>query len=197
VGENGAGKSTLMKILAGALRADEGEILIDGRKMTISSPKEAELAGIGMVYQELNLVPQLSVSDNIVLGIEPQHGLLLDRASAQRQAASILKELGIDLPLNEPVRNLSVGQQQVVEIAKAMLRRARIIVLDEPTASLSENETTHLFNLIAKLKADGAAVIYISHRLEELAQICQRVTVLRDGRTKDRQTLPGYPARCA
>jgi len=182
VGENGAGKSTLMKILAGAYVADGGEIAIDGKTVAIGSPKAAELLGIGMIYQEFNLVPDLRVVDNIVLGLEPVRGGLLDGAAALQRASSILADLGITLPLARLARRLSVAEQQLTEIAKCLVRKARLIVMDEPTAALTDRETDALFALIARLKAGGVAFVYISHRLEELPRIADRVTVIRDGR---------------
>jgi ribose transport system ATP-binding protein len=183
VGENGAGKSTLMKTLAGAYRADAGSIEIDGRAVQIDGPRVAEALGIGMIYQEFNLVPDLRVIDNILLGHEPVRGAFLDRARALERAVAILADLGIALPLESPARRLSVAQQQMTEIAKALVRRARLIVMDEPTAALTEREIDALFSLIAKLKATGVAFVYISHRLEELPKISDRITILRDGKT--------------
>jgi ribose transport system ATP-binding protein len=182
VGENGAGKSTLMKILAGAQPADEGSIAIDGNVVAVDNPKAAELLGIGMIYQEFNLVPDLGVIENIVLGVEPRRGIFLDRKAAVARASQVLADLAIVLPLDRPARRLTVAQQQLTEIAKCLTRRARLIVMDEPTAALSEPEIDALFALIAKLKAQGVAFIYISHRLEELPRIADRITVLRDGR---------------
>jgi ribose transport system ATP-binding protein len=181
VGENGAGKSTLMKILAGAQRADEGSIEIDGKPVVIDGPRAAEALGIGMIYQEFNLVPDLGVVENIVLGHEPQRGFLLDSAQAAREATTVLTELGIALPLDRPARRLSVAQQQMVEICKSLIRKARLIVMDEPTAALTDRETDALFALIKKLREQGVAFVYISHRLEELPRIADRITVLRDG----------------
>jgi ribose transport system ATP-binding protein len=193
VGENGAGKSTLMKILAGALRADAGEIIIDGRPVTIDGPRAAERLGIGMIYQEFNLVPALDAVANITLGIEPQRGIFLDGPAARQQAQAVLDEVGISLPLELPARRLSVAQQQMVEIAKALLRKARIVVMDEPTAALTDRETDRLFALIAKLKASGVALIYISHRLEELPRVADRITVVRDGRAVETRPLAEMP----
>ena len=183
VGENGAGKSTLMKILAGAYVADGGTIEIDGKTVTIDGPRAGEALGIGMIYQEFNLVPDLSVVDNLLLGHEPVRRGLLDRKSAVARATEILGELGIALPLALPARKLTVAQQQLTEIAKALLRRARLIVMDEPTAALTDREIDALFVLIEKLKAQGVAFTYISHRLEELPRISDRITVIRDGKT--------------
>ncbi len=193
VGENGAGKSTLMKVLAGANRADAGSISIDGVEVRIDGPKAAEALGIGMIYQEFNLVPELSVLDNIVLGQEPQRGPFLDRAAAVREAAAVLSELGIALPLDRPARRLSVAQQQLVEISKALVRHARLIVMDEPTAALTDREIDALFALIGTLKKQGVSFVYISHRLEELPRIADRITVLRDGRTVETRAAADMP----
>ncbi|MBC5810879.1 MAG: sugar ABC transporter ATP-binding protein [Candidatus Eremiobacteraeota bacterium] len=193
VGENGAGKSTLMKILAGADRADAGTIEVDGEVARIDGPRAAETLGIAMIYQEFNLVPDLGVVENIVLGHEPANGPFLDRAEAARRVAGVMAELGIILPLDRPARRLSVAEQQMVEICKALAHRARLIVMDEPTASLTEREIDALFALIGKLKAQGVAFVYISHRLEELPRIADRITVLRDGRTIETRRAADMP----
>ena len=193
VGENGAGKSTLMKILAGAYIADSGTIEIDGARVTIDGPKAAERLGIGMIYQEFNLVPDLGVIENIVLGIEPVRGLFLDAKAAAAEATAVLAELGITLPLDRPARRLPVAAQQLTEIAKALVRHARLIVMDEPTAALTERETDALFALIAKLKEQGVAFVYISHRLEELPRIADRITVIRDGRAIETRVTSAMP----
>ena len=193
VGENGAGKSTLMKILAGAYIADGGTIEVDGTAVAIDGPRTAERLGIGMIYQEFNLVPDLGVVENIVLGIEPARGWFLDAKAGAARAAAVLAELGIALPLDRPARRLSVAQQQLTEIAKALVRHARLIVMDEPTAALTEPETDALFALIAKLKLQGVAFVYISHRLEELPRIADRVTVIRDGRAIETRPIGEMP----
>jgi ribose transport system ATP-binding protein len=193
VGENGAGKSTLMKVLAGAYVADSGTIEVDGRRVTIDGPKAAERLGIGMIYQEFNLVPDLGVIENIVLGIEPTRGIFLDPKAATARATAVLAELGITLPLDRPARRLSVAEQQLTEIAKALVRHARLIVMDEPTAALTDRETDALFALIAKLKAQGVAFVYISHRLEELPRIADRITVIRDGRAIETRAAGAMP----
>ena len=193
VGENGAGKSTLMKILAGAYRADGGTIEIDGNPVTIDGPKDAERLGIGMIYQEFNLVPDLGVIENVVLGIEPVRGLFLDAKAAAARATAALTELGINLPLDRVARRLSVAEQQLTEIAKALVRHARLIVMDEPTAALTDRETEALFALIRKLKAENVAFVYISHRLEELPRIADRITVIRDGRGIETRAAADMP----
>ncbi|MEA2720778.1 MAG: ribose transport system ATP-binding protein, partial [Candidatus Eremiobacteraeota bacterium] len=193
VGENGAGKSTLMKILAGAQPADSGEIEVDGKRVAIDGPKTAERLGIGMIYQEFNLVPDLGVIENIVLGVEPRKGLFLDKPAAAAEAAKVLGELGIALPLDRPARRLSVAEQQLTEIAKCLVRKARLIVMDEPTAALTERETDALFTLIRTLRAQNVAFVYISHRLEELPHVADRVTVLRDGKTVETRPIAQMP----
>ena len=183
VGENGAGKTTLMKILAGALPADSGEIVLEGRPAHITSPLRAQELGIGMIYQDFNLVPYLTVAENIFLGREPRRALwLVDRGRLLRDAEAILQRLGVPLDPRRPVNQLSVAQQQMVEIAKAVSSDAKTIAMDEPSATLTENELRHLFALIRSLRDAGHSVIYISHRLEEIFEIADRVTVLRDGR---------------
>jgi ribose transport system ATP-binding protein len=194
VGENGAGKSTLMKILAGAQRADAGTILIDGRDAAIASPHDAEALGVGMIYQEFNLVPQLSAIDNIMLGNEPVRGMFLDAATARDRAKAIVEDLGMDLPLDRRASMLSVAAQQMIEIAKVLSKKARIIVMDEPTAALSGPEIEGLFAIIARLKSAGAGIIYISHRMDELPRIADRVTVLRDGSVVETRKIADFSA---
>ena len=183
VGENGAGKSTLIKILCGVYQPDAGEIHVDGQTVTIASAQDAQRLGIAPVHQEIHLVPLLSVAENIFLGRQPLRGRgWIDRAGMERQAAEILESLGIRVDVRALVSDLSVAQRQMVSIARALSSQARVIILDEPTASLSERETTILFEIIRRLKERGVAVIYISHRLEEIFVIADRVTVMRDGR---------------
>jgi ribose transport system ATP-binding protein len=181
VGENGAGKSTLMKILAGAELMDSGQIILDGAPVSFLTPQQAQSAGIAIIYQEFNLVPELSVAENIFLGREPVR-LGFVRFQSERSAArEIIKSLGIDLDVDLPVKRCSIAQQQMVEIAKALSGNARLIAMDEPSATLTQHELDTLFALIRTLKQQGVSVIYISHRLEEIFAICDRVTVMRDG----------------
>lgn len=184
IGENGAGKSTLMKILSGAHAADAGEMLLDGRPYAPAGPHQARLAGVAMIYQELNLAPDLSVEDNIMLGQELHRGGWLRRGAQRRRVRRALDVLGhAELRPETPVRRLSIGAQQLVEIARALVFDARLIVFDEPTSSLTQHDARHLFGVIRKLRKSGLAVIYISHFLEEIRAVADRYTVLRDGHT--------------
>ena len=182
VGENGAGKSTLVNILSGAVRADAGTISVQGREVTIATPRQAEALGIAVIHQEFNLVPQLTAADNIVLGHEPVRGLAIDTREVHVRAAAALSRLGVSLPLDAQVKTLSVAQQQTIEIAKALSVEARVIFMDEPSAALTGQEVDRLFAIIRTLTAHGVGVVYISHRLEEVFQIADRITVFRDGR---------------
>ena len=183
VGENGAGKSTMMKILAGAQPMDSGEILLEGETIQIHSPHHAQQLGISMIYQEFNLSPYLSVAENIFLGREPRLGgsPFIDWQRMYREAREILGRIRVDLDVKRPVNELSVAQQQMVEIAKALSVNAKIIVMDEPSATLTEHELEALFDLVRTLRAQGIGLIYISHRLEEIFYVGDRVTVMRDG----------------
>src|SRR5512139_2974299 len=183
IGENGAGKSTLIKMLSGVYPCDEGRILLDGRQVAIGSVRAAQELGVATIYQEMNLIPELTVAQNILLGREPRKagGLLLDAGGARRQSAELLASLGQHIDPDAQVKALSVPQQQMVEVAKALSMAARIVVFDEPTGTLAEKETEALFRMIRLLKAKGIGIIYISHRLEEIQKIGDRVTVLRDG----------------
>jgi ribose transport system ATP-binding protein len=183
VGENGAGKSTLINILSGALPNYDGDIFVRGRKVGIASPGEARALGIATIHQEFNLVPAMTVEENILLGAEPaMRSCWLDRPASRERAGQALADLQVDIRLDALVRNLSTAQQQMVEIAKALSRSPDILILDEPTASISDHDVAELFRVIRRLKAKDASFIYVSHRLQELRQIGDRVTVMRDGR---------------
>ncbi len=182
VGENGAGKSTLMKILSGIEQPTAGSILLDGTPVTIVSAHAADRLGIAMIHQELNLVDELSVADNIFLGRERTRWRLVHDRSQHTTARELLKRVGCDIDPGRVVKSLSIAQQQLVEIAKALASQARLLIMDEPTAVLSERETTALLELIAQLKRQGVTILYISHHLSEVLAVCDRVTVMRDGR---------------
>ena len=184
VGENGAGKSTLMNILSGALAKDAGSIVVNGRTVPLNSPADALAAGIGIMYQDYKLVPELSVAENIFLGQEPRkaHSPFIDAKKMKYDAQAILKQLGEEIDTDLTVGTLSVAQRQIVEVAKALSRDVTILAMDEPTASLSEHETVNLFRVIKGLRSRGVGSIYISHRLEEVFELGDRVTVLRDGK---------------
>jgi ribose transport system ATP-binding protein len=185
VGENGAGKSTLMKILAGVHRPDAGEILIDGEPRAFARPADALAAGVAMIYQELSLAPHLTVAENIFLGREPLKLApigLINKRELQRRARSMLDDFGFEIDPRSRVGRLSAADRQLVEITRAVVEARRVVVMDEPTSSLTNQEVVELFRLIRDLKSRGLAVVYISHRLEELPEIADRLTVLRDGR---------------
>ncbi len=182
IGENGAGKSTLMKILSGVYPMDSGAIYIDGEPVHIHNPHQGQQLGISIIYQEFNLMPNLSVMENIFVGREFGRYGLIDRATLRRQTQVLLDRLGVRLSPDAIVRDLSVAEQQMVEIAKALSLQVRVIIMDEPTSALSDTEVQHLLAIMRDLKADGIGVIFISHRLEEVLSICDRVTVLRDGK---------------
>ncbi|MDG2961607.1 galactose/methyl galactoside ABC transporter ATP-binding protein MglA [Exercitatus varius] len=181
MGENGAGKSTLLKCLFGIYAKDEGEILFLGKPVNFKTSKEALENGISMVHQELNLVRQRSVMDNLWLGRYPLKGIFVDHTKMYNDTKAIFDELGIEVDPREKVANLSVSQMQMIEIAKAFSYNARIVIMDEPTSSLSEKEVEHLFTIIEKLKNRGCGIIYISHKMDEIFKICDEITILRDG----------------
>ncbi|HJG90428.1 MAG TPA: sugar ABC transporter ATP-binding protein [Brachybacterium massiliense] len=181
VGENGAGKSTLMKILSGIYEKDAGTIRIDGREVEIAGPAEAQQLGISIIHQEMNLMPDLTVAQNIFLGREPRRGPMLDEKALNRSTAQLLADLGIPLDPKRRVADLTVAAQQMVEIAKALSFDARVLIMDEPTSALTDTEVETLFGLIDSLRASGTGIVYISHRMEELRRLADRVTVLRDG----------------
>jgi rhamnose transport system ATP-binding protein len=183
LGENGAGKSTLVKILAGVHQPDSGRLVIDGSEVTFAGPAAAQTAGISIIYQEPTLFPDLTVAENIFIGRQPlQAGRRIDRGQMIDEAAQSFKRLGVTIDPRRPARGLSVADQQMVEIAKALSFQARIFVMDEPTAALSSAEVSRLFDVVRTLRDEGAAVLFISHRLEEVFAVCQRVTIMRDGR---------------
>ncbi len=182
MGENGAGKSTLMKILAGAYTATSGEIKIDGAPFSISSPKDAIHAGITLIYQEIHLSPNLTVAENIFLGREIKTLFGLNRKQMEQEAQEVLDRLGAQFLSSQKVSSLTIAEQQQVEIARALHRNSRILVMDEPTAALSSRETEKLFALIKRLRDEGLAIIYISHRMAEIYELADRVSVLRDGK---------------
>lgn len=183
VGENGAGKSTLMNIISGVYTHFEGEVLLNGVPVSFHNTRAAQEAGIAMIHQELNLVPELTVYENIFLGQEHKRArIILDRRSMRRAAQQLMAELGLDINTDRPVDRLRVGQRQLVEIAKALNLNSRIIIMDEPTSALSDAEVEYLFQVIRDLRQRGVAIIYISHRLDEVFAIADRITVLRDGK---------------
>ena len=182
MGENGAGKSTLMKILSGAHQADPGgTLLIDGEPVSITDPIAAKRHGIAIIYQELALAPNLTVAENIYLGVEPSRGGRIDRRAMREGCRTVLERLGAPFTVDTPVGTLSIAEQQLVEIARALHAQSKILVLDEPTTALSSRETDRLFALVRQLRADGIALIYISHRMAEVYELADRVAVLRDG----------------
>ena len=181
MGENGAGKSTLMRGIGGILPPDDGTMTLRGQPYKPRSPRHSREAGIAFIQQELNLVPELSVAENLLLGRMPSRFGFLDRTQLHEQAQAALDLLELQLPLDEPARNLNVGQGQMLEIARAMQGQADVLIMDEPTAALSHKESEHLFAAIRRLRSQGTAIIYISHRMEEVYELSDRITVLRDG----------------
>src|SRR6476660_9944582 len=181
IGENGAGKSTLGKILAGVYQPDSGQTLLDGKPVHAPTPLAARKLGIAMVHQELAFCPNLTVAENLCLGDLPNHAGWLDRRRMREQARAMLREIEADFDVDQQISRLSTGQEQLVQIAAALGTKAQVIVMDEPTSSLSVGESEHLFKLLAKLKQRGITVVYVSHRMEEIFRLCDSVTVLRDG----------------
>ena len=183
VGENGAGKSTLVKILAGVHRPDAGRLLMNGEDAIFDNAKQSQAAGIAIIFQEPTLFPDLTVAENIFVGAQPlKRFRRIDSRRMRREAAALFEQLGVRLDPDRLARGLSIADQQLVEIAKALTTNARVIVMDEPTAALTTNEVDRLFRIVETLRAGGNAVLFVSHRLEEIFGICQRVTVMRDGR---------------
>ena len=189
IGENGAGKSTLMKILAGVQPPDEGEILLDGKPVVVDSTRSALDLGISLIHQELNLATNLSVGANVFLGREPKTGLFIDKTRIREESVMYLEMVGLDVDPDTLVEDLTIGRQQMVEIAKALSVDSRVLIMDEPTSSLSQAETENLFKVIKDLRERGVSVIYISHRLGEVTELSNHVTVLRDGENAGELTL--------
>ena len=183
VGENGAGKSTMIKVLTGAYRRDNGSIVFGGEPVAFASPQQAQRGGISTIYQEINLVPFRSVAENIFLGREYRRYGLLDWGPMNAEAAEVLRRFAIEIDVRRPLMEFSTAIQQMVAIARAVSFKARLVIMDEPTSSLDEREVGVLFDVMRRLRAEGVAVIFITHRLDELYQVCDRVTVMRDGRT--------------
>ena len=182
IGENGAGKSTLMKLLSGVYPDYDGELLLDGQPLALTSPSDAQHRGIATIHQELNLIPELTIAENIFLGREPRTAAgLLDVRRMERESRALLERLSLRIPPDRPIKWLRVGEQQLVEVAKALSLDARLLILDEPTSALSQAEIERLFAVVAALKEHGVTMIYISHKLDEIFRIADRVTVLRDG----------------
>ena len=194
VGENGAGKSTLIKVITGVYPPDGGRVFFDGEEVSFASPREAQEAGISTIYQETSLIPLRSVAQNVFLGREPRTRFgLTDKARMNREAAELLERYGIEADVTAPVHSLGIGVQQMVAIAKAISLEARVVIMDEPTSSLEAHEVETLFRVIRQLREDGVGVVYVSHRLEELYEICERVTVLRDGKVVHAGDLAELP----
>ena len=182
MGENGAGKSTLMKILTGVYTRDAGTVTVDGQEVVYKSPQEAEKAGIVFIYQELNVLFDLTVEENLFMGKEITKAFgVCDKKAMRQKAQDIMDKMGVNIPVNAVMSDLSVGQQQMVEICKALMVNAKVLIMDEPTAALTESETEVLFEVIESLKKKGVSIVYISHRMEEIFRLCDRITILRDG----------------
>ncbi|HEX8887670.1 MAG TPA: sugar ABC transporter ATP-binding protein [Pyrinomonadaceae bacterium] len=191
VGENGAGKSTLIKIMTGAYRRDGGRVLLEGREVNFRSPEDAQSAGVVAVYQEVNLLTYRTVAENIFLGREPRRFGLIDWKRMNREAGAVLKRLGLDIDPAATLGQLNIALRQMVAIARGVSFDAKVVVLDEPTSSLTEHEVTILYDVIRRLKAEGVGVVYISHRFDELYTVCDRVTILRDGKLVGTRPLAG------
>ncbi len=182
VGENGAGKSTLIKVMTGVYKADGGKVVLGGTEVEYSHPAQSQAAGVSTIYQEVNLIPMRSVAENVFLGREYRTRFgLLDRKRMEREAEELLGRLGIEIDVSRTLRTYGIGTQQMVAIARALSQDARVVIMDEPTSSLQAREVETLYRVVRQLKADGVAVIYVSHRLDELYDLCDEVTVLRDG----------------
>ena len=181
VGENGAGKSTLMKILSGAYKKDSGSIIFDGKEVEIQSPIHSEELGIAIIYQELNLIQRITVAENVYLGRYPEHNGVIQWKQMYEDSQKLINELGINIDVHKMLREMSLAEQQLIEIVKAVSTNAKVVIMDEPTSSLSQSETELLFDIIRKLKEKGTSIIFITHRLDEIYAVCDRMTILRDG----------------
>ena len=186
MGENGAGKSTLMKILTGVYTKDSGTIIVDGKEVSYKNPQEAEKAGIVFIYQELNVLFDLTVEENLFMGKEITKGFgICDKKAMRAKAQEVMDRMGVHIPIDAVMSDLSVGQQQMVEICKALMVDAKVLIMDEPTAALTESETKVLFEVMRSLSEKGVSIVYISHRMEEIFEMCERITILRDGQYVD------------
>ena len=186
MGENGAGKSTLMKILTGVYTKDAGTIYVDGQEVSYKNPQEAEKAGIVFIYQELNVLFDLTVEENLFMGKEiTKHFGICDKKAMRAKAQEIMDRMGVNIPIDAVMSDLSVGQQQMVEICKALMVDAKVLIMDEPTAALTQSETEVLFEVMNSLRSKGVSIVYISHRMEEIFELCDRITILRDGQYID------------
>ncbi|MGL4831359.1 MAG: sugar ABC transporter ATP-binding protein, partial [Propionibacteriaceae bacterium] len=186
LGENGAGKSTLIKMMSGIYHPDKGEVLIDGKPVHLAGPRDAERRGIATIHQELNLVPTMSIAENIMLGRFPTKAGMIDRRAVRQRAQAALDRIGITLDIDLPVGKLGIAKQQLVEIARALSLESKVLILDEPTAALTGKEITQLFEIVEQLKNDGVAMAFISHHLDEIPRIGDTVSILRDGHFIDR-----------
>jgi len=198
VGENGAGKSTLIKVLAGVFRPDEGQIILEGKPVIFNDPMHARDAGVAVIYQEPTLFPDLTISENVFMGRHPINSRTrrIQWRVLHRHVRDLLKEVGLDLDPRERLRGLSVADQQLVEVAKALSLNARVMVMDEPTASLTPTEVERLFSIVHRLQERDVAVVFIGHRLEEIFAVCDQITVLRDGSTVGTSdVLPAPPLK--
>ena len=186
MGENGAGKSTLMKILTGVYTRDAGTVLVDGQEVVYKSPQEAEKAGIVFIYQEINSLFDLTVEENLFMGKEITKGFgIVNKKAMREKAREVMDKMGVNIDVGATMSDLSVGQQQMVEICKALMADAKVLIMDEPTAALTQSETEILFEVINSLRAKGVSIVYISHRMEEIFELCDRITILRDGQYID------------
>jgi monosaccharide-transporting ATPase len=189
IGQNGAGKSTLIKVLTGVLAKDSGRVEFDGREVAFPSPHAAQMAGLSTIYQEVNLVPFRSVAENVFLNREPKRFGLIDWGRMNREAAAILHRLDIDVDVNRPLHEYSIATQQMTALARALSTEAKLVIMDEPTSALAEQEVQTLFRVIRQLKSEGISVVFVSHRLEELYAVSDRVTIMRDGRTIEQRAM--------